>query len=49
MRLSPAAVAALAWSAASAADFAVVPDPTLTSGAVRTTGAAPAGSSTSTS
>jgi hypothetical protein len=34
---SLAAVVALAWSAASAADFAIVPDPTLTPGAVRTT------------
>jgi hypothetical protein len=34
---SLAAVVALAWSPASAADFAIVPDPTLTPGAVRTT------------
>ena len=40
MRLSVAAMAVLAWSTvAQAADFAIVPDPTMTPGAVRTTDA----------
>jgi hypothetical protein len=39
IRPALAAVAALAWSAASAANYAIIPDPTLTPGAVRTTDA----------
>ena len=39
MRLPIAAMLALTWSAAQAADFAIVPDPTLTPGAIRTTDA----------
>jgi hypothetical protein len=39
IRLSLAAVAVLTWSSASAADLAIVPDPTMTPGVARTTDA----------